>query len=375
VEDEALILLARAADGSMRDALSLADQALSVGTGALTAERVRDALGLVAEEEYLGVLDLVAERRAGDVFPTVARLVDAGADLGVFLGGLAEMLRAQLAVTLGGQPTTVSERVREELTTRRSRLSSGDLLRMLTATTELEPRFRRSAQQQILLETLLLRFALMDRTVSLEEVLRGLGAKESDEPSLAQGGRRVLADAPEVAEVAGGRVVSAKSSPRASASALGAPEVVPVADRAPARVEQARESGRPTVELNQLAERWGDVVSRVRAGGRAVLAAALEHALPVGVSARGEITLELPAGSDAYQEPIAGAASDVLAAIGALFSGAMKLGIRTASTATAAGAARRLTAEAVKQERLAMLRKRDPTLDAAVDALDLELLE
>jgi DNA polymerase-3 subunit gamma/tau len=382
VEEEALVLLARAADGSMRDALSLTDQALSVGTGPLTADRVRDALGLVAEEEYLGILDLIAERRAGDVFPAVARLVDAGADLGVFLGGLAEMLRAQLAINLGGQPATVSERMRDELSARRARLSSGDLLRMLTATTELEPRFRRSGQQQILLETLLLRFALMDRTVSLEEVLRGLGGRESgtgegdDDTEVVEGSRRALADAPEPDEdVAGGRrVVSSRATPRASASALRAPEAIGIADR-PAPAAADRERPRPQVEVNQLAERWGDVVSRVREGGRGLLAAALEHALPSAVSARGEITLELSPGGDAYLEPIAAAAPDVLAAIGAFFRGAMKLGVRTASSAPAPGGARRLTAEAVKEERLAMLRKRDPTLAAAIDALDLELME
>src|SRR5687768_6453269 len=49
---EALAMIARAADGSMRDALSLADQVLSLGEGGVTADRVRIALGLVAEDEY-----------------------------------------------------------------------------------------------------------------------------------------------------------------------------------------------------------------------------------------------------------------------------------------------------------------------------------
>lgn len=44
---DALMMLARAADGSMRDALSLTDQVLSLGEGGITAQRVRDALGLV----------------------------------------------------------------------------------------------------------------------------------------------------------------------------------------------------------------------------------------------------------------------------------------------------------------------------------------
>src|SRR5690242_10159796 len=167
-EPDAVALIARAADGSMRDALSLADQALSVGAGALTAERVRDALGLVPDDEYLTILDLVAEGRAGDIFPAIARLVDAGVDLGGFLSGLTDTLRALLALTLGAPMTDLSERMRDALSVRTDRLAAGDPLRMLHIITELEPHFRRSGQQQVLLESLLVRFALMDRTVSLE---------------------------------------------------------------------------------------------------------------------------------------------------------------------------------------------------------------
>src|SRR5687768_4139302 len=86
--DDALAMLARTADGSMRDALSLTDQALSLAAGRLTTETVREALGLVAEEEYLALLALIAERRAADVFPEVARLAESGVDFGVLLAGL-----------------------------------------------------------------------------------------------------------------------------------------------------------------------------------------------------------------------------------------------------------------------------------------------
>src|SRR5687768_3151790 len=65
---DALAMIARAADGSMRDALSLTDQVLAMGEGPIVPERERDALGLVAEDEFIALLDLVAEHRAGDVF-------------------------------------------------------------------------------------------------------------------------------------------------------------------------------------------------------------------------------------------------------------------------------------------------------------------
>ncbi|MBK6458150.1 MAG: DNA polymerase III subunit gamma/tau [Gemmatimonadetes bacterium] len=175
-EPEALGMIARAADGSMRDALSLTDQVLALGDGGVTAQRVREALGLVAEDEYIALLDVIGERRAGDVFGLVGRLVDLGVDLGQFLAGLGDILRAQLALALGAREVEVSAAAREALEARKERLAPGDILRMLNAVAELEPRFRRSGQQQLLLETLLVRFALLDRTLDLESVLREVGA-------------------------------------------------------------------------------------------------------------------------------------------------------------------------------------------------------
>src|SRR5437016_5456591 len=55
--DDAIAMIARAADGSLRDALSLADQVISIGEGVITAELIREALGLVPEDEYLRIMD------------------------------------------------------------------------------------------------------------------------------------------------------------------------------------------------------------------------------------------------------------------------------------------------------------------------------
>ena len=180
-EPDALGMIARAADGGLRDALSLADQVLSLGADArVTADRVREALGLVPEDEYLTALDLVAEGRAGDVFGFVGRLAEAGVDFGLFLTGFGDALRALLAVALGGDAPDASDAMRRALGDRADpahpgHLAAADLVRMLQLLVEAEPRFRKSAQPQLLLETLLVRFALLDRAVALEAVLRGLG--------------------------------------------------------------------------------------------------------------------------------------------------------------------------------------------------------
>ena len=172
---EALAMIARAADGSMRDALSLTDQVISIGEGGITADRVREALGLVPEDEYLAIIDIIAGRRAGEIFETVRKLADGGVDFTVFLAGLGDILRAQLAVVLDGSATGVSPHALESLTAYRDDFSAGDLLRMLSLLSGIEPQFRRSSQQQLLVEMLLVRFALLDRSVSLEEVLQTLG--------------------------------------------------------------------------------------------------------------------------------------------------------------------------------------------------------
>jgi hypothetical protein len=117
------------------------------------------------------------------------------------------------------------------------------------------------------------------------------------------------------------------------------------------------------------------VIAGLRADGRALVAASLEHAIPVAVSPRGDVTLELDAPNEMYAQGIANAAPDILAEIGTLFSGAARLLVQTSQRTAPAEAPRRLTEESVRAERLAMLRRRDPSLDAVVDVLDLDLCE
>jgi DNA polymerase-3 subunit gamma/tau len=355
-DEEALAMIARAADGSMRDALSLTDQVLSMGEGRLTATAVRSALGLVPEEEYLALLELIAERRAAEVFPTVQRLADAGIDFAVFLNGLADLIRAQLAVTLGGDAPEVSEQTRAALRARRDRFTAADLLRMLGAITEIEPYYRRSSQQQLLLETLLVRFALLDRTVEIEDLLRGLGEGGSGRTTSVAGERRP-ADPP-------------KASSRRTEPAQVSPSL---ADAAPA----AKPATRRSLELNALCEHWGDVVTGVRSAGRPMLVSALEHALPVAITGQGTITVQLDQPNEIFERALESGASDILSAVSSLFDGAVKLVVRRADAPATvpADGPRRLTEAEMRRERAQLLRKKDPALDAAIEELDLELLD
>src|SRR5687767_11626560 len=191
-EEDALTIIARHADGGMRDALSVLDQCLSFGEGAITAERVRETLGLVDDDLYAEVLRLVVERQPGDVFPLVGRLMDAGVDLAEFMAGTAEVLRGLLMLQVGSRPEGITEALRTTLEQYQSRLAPGDVVRMLRLLADNEIGIRRSVNPRLAVETLLLRWAMLDRIVDLEQVLgagQGGSAEEGPEPRGAAGPR------------------------------------------------------------------------------------------------------------------------------------------------------------------------------------------
>jgi DNA polymerase-3 subunit gamma/tau len=93
IEDEALAAIARAADGSVRDGLSLLDQAIAQGTedGAVTAGSVAEMLGIADRGVIFDLMEAVMAGRPADALAITDRAYALGADLGVLLGDLLEL--------------------------------------------------------------------------------------------------------------------------------------------------------------------------------------------------------------------------------------------------------------------------------------------
>lgn len=125
------------------------------------------------------------------------------------------------------------------------------------------------------------------------------------------------------------------------------------------------------LDLNRLAEHWDDVVEAVRAAGRGVVATALAEATPAGVTGNGVVTIGVS--GEGLADAVRNGGDAILAALRTVFDGVQRIVVQAASDVQAAP--RRLTAEEVLADRVADLRRRDPLLDAAVDALDLRLIE
>ena len=373
-EPDALQMLARAADGGLRDALSLTDQVLAFGDDSrLTSARVRDALGLVPEDELLALLAIVAERRAADVFGAVERLTNLGVDLVLLLTGLADVVRAQLALVLGGDPGAVSTSVRERLTAMAPQWRAGDLLRVLQLMAEVEARLRKSSQPQLVFETLLVRLALLDRTLSLEEVLAGLGdvgprAVTAPRGAAPVAARAAVVDAP-VRTTARQAPPADKWAPSAPPSRVDAASAEPAPAAAPVN---ASVSASAVPEIHRIVDQWDTIITALKAQGRSMLAALLARVQPTAVTAAGLLTIEC---DDPGDFPVVtDGLSQIAEALRDAMPGITRLQVKPPPDGVPA-TRERVTTESVKQERVASLSKQDPVLGAAVEALDLELLE
>jgi DNA polymerase-3 subunit gamma/tau len=358
-DDDALVLIARVAAGGMRDALSLLDQALAFAEGAVTAARVRDALGLIADELYAELLEIVAEHRPEAVFPFVARLVDAGADLAEFVNGMGEVLRALAIRLLGGEPQGLTDALRQTIDRAGGRFSPGDVLRMLQLLQDAESAIRRSANARLAVETLLLRYALLDRTVELREVLAALG---EGLPGGGGGG----------AGGGGGGGGPAPERERGSPAPRG---VLRDAGGAPAP-GPAPAAG--AISLDTVRARWSGLCANLERR-RPMLAAALGHAQVAAVRGR-EVVVEV-GDTDVHLPGLEKNRREIETAMSAVLAAEMRLvfrpvgGARNEQTSEVGGPARRLDQQAARDQRLQAYRAKDQALDAIVDALDLELLD
>jgi DNA polymerase-3 subunit gamma/tau len=92
-EGPALMLIARAGDGSMRDALSLLDQAIAFGGGRVELKDVSDMLGTIDQHHVLRLLDALARGDAGEVLGGVTELAQLAPDYGAILAELISLLQ------------------------------------------------------------------------------------------------------------------------------------------------------------------------------------------------------------------------------------------------------------------------------------------
>ncbi len=179
VSDDALLLLARAGEGSMRDSLSAFDQVRAFSGDTLTLEDVTSVLGLVGRDLVFDMLEAIAAEDAPAAFTLVDAAIERGYDLRLLCRELARATRDLLIVSVDGarikDPDIASESERERIGAIGPRFSREELLRTFDGFTKAEYDVRNSDHPRFQMEMALLRLMHLRKLVPLAELLEGGG--------------------------------------------------------------------------------------------------------------------------------------------------------------------------------------------------------
>jgi DNA polymerase-3 subunit gamma/tau len=194
VDDEPLMLVARAAEGSMRDAESALDQVIAFAGTTITAEDVSTVIGLVGRDLLFDILQAVASEDAAAAFALTAQAVEAGHDLKLVCRELSRLVRDLLLVNVDPQrlsdPEVATESERERLQAVGRGFSREDLLRAFDLLARTEAEVRASAHPRYHFEIGLLRWMHLRKLVPIEDMIASLERSGASQPAPAAGGGR-----------------------------------------------------------------------------------------------------------------------------------------------------------------------------------------
>jgi DNA polymerase-3 subunit gamma/tau len=179
IDDAALALVARSAEGSMRDGLSALDQVLAFTSDRITADSVSTVLGLIGRDVQFDIADLVAREDVPAAFNVAATIVESGYDLRIVCRELARLMRDMLVVKIDASrltdPEIASESERDRLQALAARYSREDLMRAFDLLSRTEFDIRSSSQPRHAFEMALVKWIHLRQLTPLTEIIERLG--------------------------------------------------------------------------------------------------------------------------------------------------------------------------------------------------------
>ena len=160
-EDEALAVIAEKADGGMRDALSIFDQAASFCQGNITYQKVIEDLNVLDSENYFRIVDLAIGNQVADIMVLLNDIINKGFDGGLLIQGLAKHVRN---VLMAKDPQTlplleVSEQQRQRYQEQAQRMETRFGYEALRLMNQCDLGYRQSSNKRLLVELTLIEVA------------------------------------------------------------------------------------------------------------------------------------------------------------------------------------------------------------------------
>ena len=280
VSDDALAVVARKGDGSMRDALSTLDQVLAFCGNAVADGDVATLLGVVDRRLIMEGCQAALSGQVRGVLEIVAQVDSFGYSMRQFCHELIDLFRNIAILKAVGEPgelLEISEAELAELRTLGTTCSSRDLQRHLTLLLKAEAEMSHASFPRLILEMALMKMATLAPAIAVQELLARLAALEGGAPPAPRPARQEPAAAPRVPEP---RTPQAPQAP-AMARDQGAPR----AGTAPAGAASAPAPAptAPVAAGPDGGDLWGGFVLFVK-GKRPMLGSELEQVYPVKVS-------------------------------------------------------------------------------------------
>jgi DNA polymerase-3 subunit gamma/tau len=182
----ALGMLASAAEGSLRDGLSLLDQAATLSGGAVDEAGCAEILAFVDRELLEGVFSAAASGDRGAAVSTLGKLLDAGEDARRILKEVLSLLRRLLMLAAGAR-ADLPEADQKRLSALARAMPYENLLRAVSLAMDADALAKKVDDAEIVLQMLVLKLAELPRLRRLEEVLSGGGAPAAVPPSASAG--------------------------------------------------------------------------------------------------------------------------------------------------------------------------------------------
>jgi DNA polymerase III subunit gamma/tau len=186
VSDAALALIARAAEGSMRDAQSALDQVMAFAGQTITVDEVSAVLGLVGRDLLFDLIEAVVSEDGPRAFALADRAVEVGHDLKLVCRELSRVVRDMMVLSVdparaGDGELADDERMR--LAGLAARFSREDLMRAFDLLAKAEQDIRNASQPRYHFEMVLLRWMHLRKLVPLTELMESLGDVKPQAPT------------------------------------------------------------------------------------------------------------------------------------------------------------------------------------------------
>lgn len=181
-DNKSLQLIARMSDGAMRDALSILDQAISMGNGMVDYEQVINMLGLVTNENLLKLADSIIDKNIEASMRIIDDIVYGGKDINLFIKDMIHHMRNLMMVKISQKPEEVldmSEENIELIKKQSAKIRIEEIMRCIRIFQESEEQAKWSSQSRIYLELAVIKMCKVEYDTSKEVLLARINKLEN----------------------------------------------------------------------------------------------------------------------------------------------------------------------------------------------------